>query len=404
MISRRVAPVVVERLRHSPAVALLGPRQVGKTTLARQVFARTHQAGEINSDAINTSSNETLYLDLDLDADRRKLADAKSYLSARENMLVIIDEVHRAPEIFRTLRSLIDDGIRRGRSAGRFLLLGSASIELLNQSSETLAGRIAFLELTPLDVLEIPDNGAERLWIRGGFAKSHLAESDQQSATWRDDFIRTYLHRDIPSFGSSVPAETLRRFWTMLAHVQGGLHNAAALAKSLSVEGKSIARYLDLLVDLLLVRRLPPYFANTRKRLVKSPKIYIRDSGVIHSLLGLRDTEAVLGHPVSGASWEGFVIENILRCAPAFAEGAFYRSSAGAEIDLVLTLSGNEAWAIEIKRGGAPKLERGFYNACEDIAPQRKFVVHGGEERYPMANGVEAIGLAEICREVAALA
>ena len=273
---------------------------------------------------------------------------------------MILDEIQRAPELFQTLRGLIDSGRRRDRRAGRFLLLGSASIDLLRQSGETLAGRIAYVELGPLDILEAGEAESEKLWIGGGFPDSFLAGSDEASAVWRENFIRTYLERDIPQLGPRIPAETLRRFWTMLAHAQGGLHNAAQFARGLAVDGKTVARYLDLMVDLLLVRRLPPYHANIRKRLVKSPKVYVRDSGIVHALLALDDREAVLGHPVAGGSWEGFVVENLLSVAPERTAASFYRTAAGAEVDLVLDLPGIGRWAIEIKRGLAPRLDRGF--------------------------------------------
>ena len=387
MIPRRKLHVVLDRLEQFPAVALLGPRQAGKTTLAEQI-ANQRKGGR-----------ETIYLDLESVSDREKLADAELYLSAHEDKLVILDEVQRMPELFQSLRGLIDRGRRRNIRAGRFLLLGSASIYLLKQSGETLAGRIAYVELGPFDVMEIDEADRDKLWIRGGFPESFLAGSDQASAVWRENFIRTYLERDIPQLGPRVPAETLRRFWTMLAHVQGGLMNAAQLARGLAVDGKTVARYLDLLVDLLLVRRLPPYHANVGKRLVKSPKVHVRDSGIVHALLGLDDKEAVLGHPVTGGSWEGFVLENLLSNAPERVRASFYRTSAGAEIDLVLEMSGGRLWAIEIKRGLAPRLDKGFRHACEDLKPERAFIVCSGEDRYPKAEGVEVIGL----REMAAL-
>lgn len=383
MIPRLKTQVVLDRLSQFPAVALLGPRQAGKTTLAE------HIAGQ----------RPSVYLDLEDAADRGKLADAALFLSGHEDELVILDEVQRTPELFQTLRGLIDKGRRRDLRAGRFLLLGSASIDLLKQTGESLAGRIAYVELGPLSVLEVDGDTRETLWTRGGFPDSFLADSDEASTIWRENFMRTYLERDIPQLGPRVPAETLRRFWTMLAHVQGGTLNAAQLARGLGVDGKTVARYLDLLVDLLLVRRLPPLHANVGKRLVKSPKVYVRDSGIVHTLLGLDDRDAVLGHPVAGGSWEGFVIENLLGAAPERVKAGFYRTSAGAEIDLVLEMPGGKLWAVEIKRGLAPKLDKGFHHAREDLKPERSFVVYSGDDRYPKAEGVEAIGL----REMAAL-
>ena len=387
MIPRQKSQVVCARLAQFPAVALLGPRQVGKTTLAELIAEK----------------RASVYLDLESVADREKLSDAGLYLSGHEDKLVILDEVHRAPELFQTLRGLIDRGRRRGLRAGRFLLLGSASIDLLRQSGESLAGRIAYVELGPFNVLEVDGDTRERLWIRGGFPDSFLAESDEASTVWRENFVRTYLERDIPQLGPRVPAETLRRFWTMLAHVQGGTLNAARLARSLAVDGKTVARYLDLLVDLLLVRRLSPFHANVGKRLVKSPKVYVRDSGIVHTLLGLDDRDAVLGHPVAGGSWEGFVLENLLGAAPERVNAWFYRTAAGAEIDLVLEMPGGKLWAVEIKRGLAPKLDKGFHHAREDLNPDRSFVVYSGDDRYPKGDGVEVIGLSELASNLAAL-
>ncbi len=384
MIERRVLQSVLERLDQFPAVALLGPRQVGKTTLAEAVSA---ERGGI-------------YLDLETQSDRERLSDPVDYLSGHEDKLVILDEVQAMPELFRELRGLIDRGRSRGKRAGRFLVLGSASMDLLRQSSESLAGRLAYVELQPLDVLEIPPDDRENLWLRGGFPDSFLAGDDAASALWRGSFIKTYLERDIPQLGPRIPAETLRRFWTMLAHTQGQLLNAAHLARALAVDGKTIARYLDLMVDLLLVRRLPPYHANVRKRLVKSPKVYVRDSGLVHTLLGLDHREAVLGHPVAGGSWEGFVVENILRSAPERTLASFYRTAAGAEIDLLLEMPDRGLWAIEIKRGLAPRLERGFHHARDDLKPDRCFVAYSGNERYPKAEGVEVIGVEELCRSL----
>jgi len=384
MILRHASQVVETRLDQFPAVALLGPRQVGKTTLARAIGA----------------GRPSLYLDLESSADRARLTDPVLYLSKHEDELVILDEVHRAPELFQSLRGLIDEGRTRGHRVGRFLLLGSASMDLLRQSGESLAGRIAYVELTSLSVLETDSLLQDRLWLRGGFPDSYLATDDDGSFVWLENFIRTYLERDIPELGPRIPAETIRRFWTMLAHSQSGLLNAASLARGLAVDGKTIARHLDLLVDLLLVRRLPPVHTNTRKRLIKSPKVYVRDSGVVHALLGIRGGENLLGHPVVGPSWEGFVTENLIALAPERTEPSFYRTAAGAEIDLVLDLPGGARWAIEIKRGLAPKLDRGFYHARSDLNPTRSFVVYSGRERYSMAPDIEAISLVDLAREL----
>ena len=384
LIQRHGLLALKAQLNLFPAVALLGPRQVGKTTLALQLAAQ----------------GPSLYLDLESPGDLAKLSDPGLYLSSQPGKLLILDEVQRQPELFGTLRGLIDADRRLGNTQGRFLLLGSASVELIRQSSESLAGRLAFVELGGLTVPEAGEALCEQLWIRGGFPDSFLASSDQASSLWRQAFLRTYLERDIPQLGPRIPAETLRRFWTMLAHSQGSLINAAALGRSLGVSGKTVARYLDLLVDLLLVRRLQPMHTNVGKRLVKAPKVYIRDSGLVHTLLGLDDREAVLGHPVAGGSWEGFVLETLLSCAPERAQAWFYRTAAGAEMDLVLDLPGGLRWAIEIKRSSAPKLSKGFHQARADLEPERCFVVYAGDERYPLLAGVEAIGIAELAMQL----
>ena len=384
MIPRRISDELAYLLDNVPAVVLVGPRQVGKTTLALEL-ARTRPS---------------VYLDLESAADRSKLSQPDLYLSDHEDELVVLDEVHRLPGLFQELRGIIDRGRRSGRRAGRFLLLGSASVDLLRQTGETLAGRVAYLELGPLDVTEVLD--ADDLWIRGGFPDSLLAGGDELSSRWRTDFVRTYLERDIPALGPRIPAETLRRFWTMLAHNQGGLLNAANLAGALGVDGKTVARYLDLMVDLLLVRRLPPLTSNAGKRMVRSPKVYVRDSGIVHILLGLPDKEAVLGHPIAGASWEGHVVENLLRCTPDSVDATFFRTGAGAEVDLVLRWPGDEVWLVEVKRSLAPKLERGFRSAWADLAPRRGFVVYPGDDRYLIDNDVHGINVRDLAGEVLA--
>jgi hypothetical protein len=259
------------------------------------------------------------------------------------------------------------------------------------------------VDLPPFDVLETPISDHTKLWVRGGFPESFLAASDDRSLTWRESFIRTYLERDIPQLGPRIPATTLHRFWTMLAHVQGGLFNAAQLARGLAVDGKTIARYLDLMVDLMLVRRLQPYQANIGKRLVKSPKVYIRDSGVVHALLNIRDREALLGHPVSGASWEGFAIETLVTAAPQNASPLFYRTAIGVEIDLLLEMPRHGLWAIEIKHGVSATPRKGFYSACDDLKVTRRFVVNAGHERFNLDAHTEAIGLRKMAEMLATL-
>ncbi|MBI1904627.1 MAG: ATP-binding protein [Rhodocyclales bacterium] len=387
-MKRLLAPSLRDALEHSPAVALLGPRQSGKTTLALEI-ARERAA---------------IHLDLESEQDRAKLAQPELYLCDHLDKLVILDEVHRAPGLFPVLRGQIDRARRAGRPTGLYLLLGSASPDLLKQSGETLAGRITYLELTPFHVLEDGSPSPDALWSRGGFPESLLAVDDARSMRWRQDFIRSYLERDIPQFGPRIAAETLRRFWTMLAHHQGGLLNTAQFARNLGVDVKTAGGYLDLLVDLLLVRRLAPWHANLGKRLVKSPKVFIRDSGIVHALLGIGNKEALLSHPVVGTSWEGFVIENLFAVATMvdpMVQPHFYRSSGGAEIDLLLSWPDGRLWAIEIKRSLAPKPERGFHAACADLKPERCYVVYPGLERYRVHDNIEAVSLpimAEILR------
>ncbi len=390
MIPRRALKTVEQALARQAAVVLLGPRQVGKTTLA-------HVIGE---------GIGALYLDLEAPEERAKLSEPSLFLRSYEDRLVILDEIHRVPQLFQVLRGLVDQGRRNGHRYGRFLLLGSASIDLLRQSGESLAGRAAYVELGPFDAIEVAptEPALQGLWLRGGFPDSFLARSDSESLAWRRDFVRTYLERDVPQFGPRVPAETLERFWTMLAHGQGALLNASRLAAGLSITAPTVTRYIDLLVDLLLVRRLPPFHANTGKRLVKSPKIYLRDSGLLHALLGIENHAELAGHPVVGPSWEGFVIENLLAVAPERTLASFYRTAAGAEVDLVLDLPGRGRWAIEVKRGLSPSIGKGFYSACDDLKPARRFFVYSGEQRYPLGASAEAVGPRELMAELASMA
>ena len=385
MIDRRIKQQVKDALNRQAAVALIGPRQVGKTTLAQEI----------------SEERGALYLDLEDSEDRGKLSDAKLFLEQYEDRLVVLDEIHRVPELFQTLRGIIDKGRRKGKRTGRFLILGSASIDLLRQSGESLAGRIEYVDMQPLDVTEIgtEEGSLNRLWIQGGFPDSFLARNEMDSFKGRKNFIRAYLERDVPQFGPRIPAETLERLWTMLAHSQGTMLNASRLASGLSLTAPTVTKYIDLLVDLLLVRRLRPLHANIGKRLVKAPKVYVRDSGLLHALLGIGDYNTLFGHPVVGASWEGFVIENLLSVLPFRTLASYYRTSAGAEVDLVLEFPGlTEKWAIEIKRGLSAKPKKGFYNAVEDLQPDKTFVVYAGDERYPVAEGVEAISVSEMAQ------
>ena len=387
MITRELKNRLVNALENVPVVALLGPRQVGKTTLALQIAEQV----------LNKKSG---YLDLELDTDLNKLDDPESYLRRFENQLLIIDEVQRKPDLFRVLRGLIDIRKRNGERAGQFLLLGSASRDLLQQSSETLAGRIRYLELTPFGILEIfkMDKlgfNPEKLWFRGGFPDSYLAETDNESWKWRNDFISTYVERDIPLMGPQIPATRMKKFWTMLAHYHGQQIVLSELSKSLEVSQPTVKSYLDILTDFYMVRQIQPWAGNTKKRLVKSPKIYLRDTGILHKLLNISSFEGLLGHPVLGASWEGFVIENIIVQLSEKWQYSYYRTSTQTEIDLVLEGPDQQVWAIEVKRSSAPKISKGFHSACDDIKATNKFVIYSGMERYPMSNHTEAIGLTD---------
>ncbi|NOX98513.1 MAG: ATP-binding protein [Verrucomicrobia bacterium] len=382
MVARFAHKEVFDALERQAAVALLGPRQVGKTTLAYW-FVKERNA---------------LYLDLENSDDRRKLDNPSVFLGNYKDRLVILDEIHRMPNLFPILRGVIDQGRRQGLRNGRFLLLGSASLDLLKQAGESLAGRIRYVELPGflINEIESSNEARQKLWVRGGFPDNYLANSDADSFLLRKDLLQTYLDRDARMFSPRIPAETLLRLWTMLAHNQSQLLNAAALGKSLQTSTQSVTRYLDLLVDLLLVRRLTPFAINTKKRLVKAPKVYIRDSGLLHALLNISDFSELCGHPVVGSSWEGFVVESLLGVSPHRTHAGFYRTSAGAEIDLILELPGGDKWAIEIKQNSAPKVSRGFYSAITDLQPQKAFVVHAGDEEYPITDEVTAIPLSKM--------
>lgn len=385
MIPRESKLQVERLLARAPAVVLTGPRQVGKTTLALEI------AGE----------RKAVYLDLERPSDRARIADVDAYCRRNADRLIVLDEIQRVPGLFEPLRGVIDRRRRAGLRTGHFLFLGSASMDLLRQSGETLAGRVALCEMQPLNVREVGVERLDDLWNRGGFPESLQADEDEASFEWRLDFIQTYLERDIPALGPRIPGETLRRFWTMLAHNQGQAFNAAGLGKSLGLSGVTVSRYLDLMVDLLLVRRLVSWRGNLGRRLVKAPKTYLRDGGICHALLGIASLDALLGHPVAGGSWEGLVIENVVGRLPRHALFGYYRTVGGAEIDLVIEFGGRETWAVEIKRSTAPRVSRGFHNACQDLQPTRKLVVYPGRERFPLGREIEAVPLDGICEELA---
>jgi predicted AAA+ superfamily ATPase len=390
MIDRRIESTLRHRLSSVvPAAVLLGPRQVGKTTLARRV-----------ADSWPTGA---VYLDMERPADRRRLDDADAYLRAQAPKLVVIDEIHRVPELFAILRGVIDDRRAQGQRFGHFLLLGSASLDLMQQSSESLAGRVTCLDMNPVDGPEAAAAGIEpdALWCRGGFPDSLLARDDRGSYEWRLDFIRSYLERDVPMFAPRMPSQTLGRLWTMLAHLQGGLLNASQLAASLGVASPTVGRYIDLLADLQLVRRLQPWSANVGKRLVKTPKVYVRDSGIAHALLGLGDLDAVLGHPVAGGSYEGFVLETLIGALPPNVSPHFYRTSDGSEIDLLLVQGERPIVAIEVKRSTAPAISRGFGLACDDLNVEQRWAVYPGTERFAVRRGAQAVGLVELAQRLA---
>ena len=389
MIKRQAQVEIACLLKEFPAVGVLGPRQVGKTTLAEEIAASV--------------SPEPIYLDLERPSEAARLNEPEEYFELHKGKLIILDEIQRVPELFQILRGVIDRRRREGLRTGQFLILGSASLDLLKQSSESLAGRIAYKELSGFTVAEIDNKTAkdfDRLWLRGGFPDSFLAKNDEASLRWRLNFISTYLERDVPQFGPRIPATTLRLLWTMLAHNQAGQLNIAQLGNNLDVAAPTAKRYVELLEDLLLIRTLRPWAGNVGKRLVRAPKVYIRDSGLTHALLNLTTHDNILGHPVVGASWEGFVIENLLSALPVGVTPWFYRTSAGAEIDLVIEKNSKERYAIEIKRSQAPSVSKGFHLGCEDIGATKRFIVYPGKERFPVTKEITAIPILDMMNEL----
>jgi predicted AAA+ superfamily ATPase len=378
----RLAALSLDRaLARSPAVAILGPRQVGKTTLARKAAAG--RAGSV-------------FLDLETITDLAMLADPARYLSTRRDRLVVLDEVQNAPGLFSELRAEID----ADRRPGRFLLLGSASFRLLRQA-QTLAGRLEVIEMAPLLLPEVAQRfeDIEPLWVRGGFPPSYVAASDEDSWQWRQNFVRLFLNLDLPALGIGVDPPSMGRFWRMLAHLHAQLLNASALSRSLGVSSPTVSRWLDHLVDALVVRRLEPWSVNLGKRLVKSPKIYVRDSGLLHSLLGIRDAEALAGHPGAGSSWEGFVVEQICARLPSGVPISFYRTAAGAELDLVIELEGRLI-GVAAKLSSAPKITRGFWQACEDVGVHEAWVVAPVREGWPIGDRARVISPLELTADL----
>jgi len=379
--ARHLTATVKKRLKNSPAVAILGPRQCGKTTLAGHIVK---------------GMGQSVYLDLENPADLAKLDDPLAYFNLHKEDLVCLDEIQRVPDLFVTLRSVIDERDRNGQ----FLILGSASRDLIRQSSESLAGRIAYLDLTPFLLSEIENekkDNLRELWLRGGFPRSFLAPDIQVSFDWRQDFVRTFLERDMGMLGFRMTPARMGRFWKMCAHVHGALLNASMLAGSMGVSSHTIRSYVDILEQTFMLRVLMPDAPNLKKRLIKSPKIYIRDSGILHALLDIRTHDDLLSHPVLGTSFEGFAMENILALAKNF-EPSFYRTSAGAEIDLVLR-KGRFTLAFEFKSSTVPKVSKGFWHALDDIAPDEAYVVAPVQESYPIRGGVIVSPLEKIISE-----
>jgi uncharacterized protein len=379
MYERSALSQIAAALRRSPAVAVLGPRQVGKTTLAKQLAA--------------ASQRESIFLDLQDERDRARLTDPNLFFKTHSDALIVLDEVQYAPDILRHLRPEID----RDRSKGRFLLLGSASFSLLKQSAESLAGRLATVDLGGLLVQEIEPTFArqQQLWLRGGFPESLMSATDEDSFEWRIDFMRLLLERDLPQFGVQVAAPTLRRFWRMVANTHSQLANMSQLATSMGISVPTVGRYIDLLESARMLRRLQPMYVNLNKRLIKTPKTYLRDSGLLHALLGIKTADDLLSHPMMGYSWEGFVLEHITQLAPRGAELMFYRTAAGAEMDVVVQ-NGSKTICFEIKSSSAPKVTQGFHNAMEDLKPTATYIVGQVDKRYAFSEQVEVITLADI--------
>ena len=361
-----------------PAVALLGPRQCGKSTLAKRVIAELDGA---------------VYLDLEKTSDLNKLRDPEAFFSLNRDKLVCLDEIQRRPELFAPLRAIIDDQDRNGQ----LLILGSASRDLIRQSSESLAGRISYLELTPFQLKEVGEDNLRLLWLQGGYPRSYLA-AGEESFEWRKDFIRTFLERDIPQLGFNIPARSLERLWRMCAHSHGQLLNASKIGAALGVSHHTVRSYMDILAETFLLRLLPPYEANIKKRLIKSPKIYLRDSGLLHALLDIPSQNDLLGHPVYGASWEGFVIESVIAATPDW-HHFFYRTATGVELDLVLE-KGSRTIGIECKANTAPNPAKGFRQALRDLNIAEAYLVAPVENPYPVEQGIQVVPVLELIARI----
>lgn len=370
MIERSIQKAVETSLKTYPVVGLLGPRQIGKTTLAKKIQS--------------VRGGRSIYIDLELPSDQNKLQEPELYLRQFQDSLVVIDEIQRLPSLFPLLRALVD----QNRVGGRFLILGSASLTLIKQASESLAGRVIYHEMAPLSLSEVGDENIRGLWLRGGFPQSYLSEDDHASFTWREAFIKTYLEMDLPQLGIRIPAPQIRRFWTMLAHHNAQLWNASQISLSLGVSAPTVRDYLDILEETFIIRRLPPFYANVKKRLIKSPKIYFNDSGLLHALLRTETFDDLQGRPFLGASWESFMISQIAEIIPRTWQMFFYRTGGGAEIDLVLADTENNLIAVEIKYSAAPKPTKGFWSAFEDLGCSQGFIVYPGEESYPIGDNV----------------
>ncbi len=386
MIERWITKKLVKTINTVPVVALLGARQIGKTSLAK-IIAKTQKS---------------IYLDLESPEDLLKLTDPISFFTTHNDKFIILDEIQRAPELFNILRGIVDKNREKGKKTNQFLLLGSASMDLLRQSSESLAGRISYIEMSGFNILELKEKEYDfkKLWVRGGFPDSYLASNDDNAMDWLENLIRTYIERDVPQMGFRVPAARLRRLWTMLAHLQGENINYSKIAANLEVDRKTVNHYIDILVDLLLVRKLKPWHENIKKRLIKAPRYYIRDTGIQHRLLGIDNHNALLSNPILGKSWEGFVVENIHSVLPRRSETYFYRTSSGAEIDLVIKFSSSEIWAVEIKHGVSPKISKYYHQTCQDIKANKKYVIYGGNDEFSIGNGVTMISLEKFLQKI----